>query len=134
MEVGITISVLMLIGVGIFEFGQAYRTWQVLTNAAREGARVAILPNTEISAPEARAREEMNNSGLPNSDSAVVSVDRNATMQVSGTDTSASEVTIDYPFDLVVLQPVAWLINPSATLDDSSLTIRASTLMRNEAP
>ena len=26
--------------VGIFEFGRAYQTWQVLTNAAREGARI----------------------------------------------------------------------------------------------
>lgn len=85
---------------------------------------MAILPNTELSAPEARIREEMNNSGLPNSDSAVVSVDRNATMQVSGTNTSVSEVTIDYPFDLIVLQPVAWLINPSATLDDACRDVK----------
>lgn len=133
LEVGITLSMLLLIGVGIFEFGHAYRTWQVLTNAAREAARVAILPNTETSAPEARARAEMDSGGLPNSGSAVVIVDRNATMQVNGTNTSASEVTIDYPFDFVVLQPVAWMIDPSATLD-TPVTLRASTLMRNEAP
>ena len=134
LEVAITMPVLLLIGGGIFEFGRAYRTWQALTNAAREGARVAVLANTGTSAPEARAREEMDNSGLPNFASAVVSVDRNVPMQVNGTNTSASEVTIDYPFDLVVLQPVAWLISPDATFDDTSLTIRASTLMRNEAP
>ena len=28
---------------GIFEFGRAYQTWQVVTNASREGARVAVL-------------------------------------------------------------------------------------------
>ena len=32
--------------VGIFEFGRAYQTWQVLTNAAREGARVAVVSGT----------------------------------------------------------------------------------------
>ena len=40
---------------GIFEFGRAYQTWQVLTNAAREGARVAVLPNAAAGAAE-RAR------------------------------------------------------------------------------
>ena len=32
--------------VGIFEFGRAYQTWQVLTNAAREGARMAVISGT----------------------------------------------------------------------------------------
>ena len=43
LETAITIPIILLICVGIFEFGRAYQTWQVLTNAAREGARVAIL-------------------------------------------------------------------------------------------
>ena len=42
-EAAITIPIILLIAVGIFEFGRAYQTWQVLTNAAREGARIAIL-------------------------------------------------------------------------------------------
>jgi Flp pilus assembly protein TadG len=40
----ITLPLILLITVGIFEFGRAYQTWQVLTNAAREGARIAVLP------------------------------------------------------------------------------------------
>ena len=44
-----------MVAVGIFEFGRAYQTWQVLTNAAREGARVAVLPNAAAGAAE-RAR------------------------------------------------------------------------------
>ncbi|MBF8300642.1 MAG: Pilus assembly protein TadE, partial [Acidobacteria bacterium] len=53
LEVAITMPVLLLIGAGIFEFGRAYRTWQTLVNAAREGARVAVLANTGTTAPEA---------------------------------------------------------------------------------
>ncbi len=41
-EAAVTIPIILLIAVGIFEFGRAYQTWQVLTNAAREGARVAV--------------------------------------------------------------------------------------------
>src|SRR5439155_4823448 len=44
-ETALTLPLLLLVAVGIFELGRAYQTWEVLTNAAREGARVAILPN-----------------------------------------------------------------------------------------
>ena len=48
-EAAVTIPILLLIGVGLFEFGRAYQTWQVLTNAAREGARISVLPNAGAS-------------------------------------------------------------------------------------
>ena len=57
LEAAFTIPMLLLVTVGIFEFGRAYQTWQVLTNAAREGARIAVLP--DLTAPRraaARAR------------------------------------------------------------------------------
>ena len=43
LETAITIPLILAVCVAVFEFGRAYQTWQVLTNAAREGARVAIL-------------------------------------------------------------------------------------------
>ena len=43
LETAITIPLVLLVSVAVFEFGRAYQTWQVLTNAAREGARVSIL-------------------------------------------------------------------------------------------
>ena len=55
LEAAITIPMLLLISVGIFEFGRAWQTWQVLTNAAREGARLAVLP-TRPRAPPRPAR------------------------------------------------------------------------------
>ena len=46
LETAITLPLILLVSVAIFEFGRAYQTWQVLTNAAREGARVAIINGT----------------------------------------------------------------------------------------
>ena len=43
-ETAFVLPIMLLVCVGILEFGRAYQTWQVVTNAAREGARVAILP------------------------------------------------------------------------------------------
>ena len=40
-----TLPLLLLVSVAIFELGRAYQTQQILTNAAREGARMAVLPD-----------------------------------------------------------------------------------------
>ena len=45
-EMAITMPLLLLLSIGVFEFGRAFQYWQVLTNATREGARVASLPGT----------------------------------------------------------------------------------------
>lgn len=50
-EFAIVLPILLALLVGIFEFGVAWNRKQVLTNAAREGARLAVLPNTN-SAPQ----------------------------------------------------------------------------------
>jgi hypothetical protein len=38
-EVAITLPILLLTSPSILEFGRVYQTWQVVTNAAREGDR-----------------------------------------------------------------------------------------------
>src|SRR5262245_43597190 len=43
-EFALTLPVLILIVVGIFDFGRAFQEWVAVTNAAREGARMAVLP------------------------------------------------------------------------------------------
>ena len=46
-EFALVLPILLLIVVGILEFGIAFRTFQVVTNAAREGARTAVLRTTD---------------------------------------------------------------------------------------
>ena len=45
-EFAIVLPVFLLLLLGIVEFGRAFMVYQVLTNAAREGARTAILSYT----------------------------------------------------------------------------------------
>ncbi|MGH9146759.1 MAG: TadE/TadG family type IV pilus assembly protein [Vicinamibacterales bacterium] len=131
-ETAFTIPMLLLIAVGIFEFGRAYQSWQILTNAAREAARVAVLPATGPAAAADAARNYMQNGQLQNYGAASIDVDQFATIMVDGDDISASTVTVQYPFDFIVLGPVARLINPSTTLG-GDLTMVATAVMRNEA-
>jgi Flp pilus assembly protein TadG len=133
LETALTLPLLLLVSVGIFEFGRAYQTWQVLTNAAREGARLAVMPGGAAGAVEARVRQYMRNGQLPNEASASVAVDPAARVDIGGGATAkASLVTVTYPFQFIVLQPVARLVVSRSTVG-SALNLVASAEMRNES-
>lgn len=132
-ETAMTLPLILLVAVGIFEFGRAYQTWQVITNAAREGARLAVLPNTSAGTVETRVRAYLQAGQLPNAMSAGVVVDRNASLSIGAGTATASEVTVSYPFQFIVLQPVAYLVVTGSTLGGSPITMTASAEMRNEA-
>jgi len=131
LEAAVTIPILLLIAVGIFEFGRAYQTWQVITNAAREGARVAVLPDPTPGVVEQRVRDYMRMGQLTGEASAAVTVNRSSSIVVNGANVSASEVIVDYPFSFIVLGPVAKLVTTGSTLG-GPLTMRATAVMRNE--
>jgi len=133
LETALTLPLLLLVAVGIFEFGRAYQTWQVLTNAAREGARVAVLPNAAPADVVARVRQYLQSGQLPNYATAPVSVNSAVVLPMGGVNVTASLVTVNYPFDFIVLNPVARLVVPSSTLGGAPITMTASAEMRNEA-
>lgn len=130
LEAAITIPIILLICVGIFEFGRAYQTWQVLTNAAREGARVAIIQGSTDAAVTQRVRDYMQAGDLENYSTATVTVTRDVAL--TGSDTG-SKVEIDYPFEFMVLNPVVRLVAPSDTTTGAPITMVSSALMRNES-
>jgi Flp pilus assembly protein TadG len=130
LEVALTLPLVLLVSVGIFEFGRAYEVMQVLTNAAREGARVAILPGQPVEAVKTRVTAYMAAGGLNNCPTCVVL----SATQISiggGLTASGSKVTVNYPFSFMVLQPVARLVVNSSTLG-SAFTMVAAAEMRNE--
>jgi Flp pilus assembly protein TadG len=131
-EVALTLPLLLLVSVGIFEFGRAYQTWQVLTNAAREGARMAVLPDSTDDAVEQRARDYMQAGQLPEFDDAEIEITHDNEIDTGGASlATASQVSINYPFSFVVLQPVASLVVPGTSLG-SPIIMAASAMMRNE--
>jgi Flp pilus assembly protein TadG len=133
METALTLPILLLVSVGIFEFGRAYQTWQILTNAAREGARVSVLPNTTVSDVQARVTAYMQSGQLPGYASATISVNQTAPISIGAATATASIVTVQYPFNFIVLNPVAQLVVGGSNLGGAPLTLTASAEMRNEA-
>jgi Flp pilus assembly protein TadG len=132
-ETAIALPLLLVMMVGIFEVGRAYETWQVLTNAAREGARMSVTPSGTSANTTALVREYMANGALNKSATAAVIVNKGASITVNGNAISASSVTVDYPFEFIMLGPVLRLVAPSTTAG-GAITMHATAIMRNEAP
>ena len=137
-ETAFVLPIMLLVCVGILEFGRAYQTWQVVTNASREGARVAVLPEYPDTSVETRVRTYLKNGGLPASivdDTTKTKVLITATtipVDAAGTVTaSAARIVVEYPFEFMVLQPVAQLVVNGSTAG-APFTMRMTTIMRNE--
>jgi Flp pilus assembly protein TadG len=136
LEVALTLPLMLLVAVGIFEFGRAFLCWQVLTNAAREGARVAVLPNAQTDAVQARVRAYMEAGhlpGYPAYSGTSIALNPTATISIGTGTATASVVTVQYPFSFMVLNPIARLVVGESSLGDGPITMVASAAMRNES-
>ena len=131
LETAITIPLVLAVCVAIFEFGRAYQTWQVLTNAAREGARVAVLAESTDAVVKKTVEDYMTSGQLPeeNRKAATISVERTVPFGAN----TASRITVAYPFDFTVLNPVMRLLNSSSTAGQGTTTMSSTALMRNES-
>ena len=132
-ETAFVLPIVLMLSVAIFEFGRAYQTWQILTNAAREGARVAVLPGSSSSDVQTRVMDYMQAGQLPAAASASIAIDQNVTMSIGAKTAKASLVTVNYPFSFVMLNPIANLLVYGSTMGGAPLTMSSSAQMRNEA-
>ena len=129
LETAITIPIVLLICVGIFEFGRAYQTWQVLTNAAREGARIAVIAGTTDQQVADAVRAYLTSGRLSDAQAAVVNINRNDAVG----EYSASRIEVNYPFNFIVLNPVARLVVSGTNTGSAALTMQSVAIMRNES-
>lgn len=136
-ETAFVLPIMLLVCIGILEFGRAYQSWQVITNASREGARVAVLPDYSDDSVRARVRTYLKNGGLPAAivDSTETEIEITATtinVNETGTVTApATRVQVHYPFEFMVLQGIAQLVVSDSTAGEA-FDMAATTIMRNE--
>ncbi len=101
LETAITLPLVLLVCVSIFEFGRAFQTWQVLTNAAREGARVSVLPDSTDADVTDAVRNYMKGGKLPKWSSATVTLERSVPFGPN----TASAITVDLRLRLHGAEP-----------------------------
>jgi Flp pilus assembly protein TadG len=121
---------MLLVSVGIFEFGRAYQTWEVLTNAAREGARVAVLPDYSAADAQTRAQAYLNAAFLANPADADIDVGAPQTVVIGGKCMRTVTVTVTYPHEYTFIAGIAQYFNPASDFGTRDLV--ASSTMRSE--
>ena len=131
LETAVVLPLVLLVSVSIFEFGRAYQVFQIMTNAAREGARIAVLPSATDADVVNRVQTYLVEGQIANPATATVTINHAVTVSIGGGNAPATLVTVSYPFSFIVLNPVARLVVPNSTLG-SAFPMTTSALMRNE--
>jgi Flp pilus assembly protein TadG len=125
-EFALAAPVLILLLAGIFDFGMMFRTYEAVTNAAREGARVGVLPGYAPADVQARVGAYLTASGLTGT--YTVTVVNLPVATGAGTFTARS-VDVNYSYQLAVLAPVGVAFGGSF----GTVPLRAISVMRTEA-
>jgi Flp pilus assembly protein TadG len=140
-EFALCVPLLLVIIAGIVDFGFAFQTYEVLTNAAREGARMATLPeyNADAAAIRQRVRSYVSEglnipSGnmttvLPDAQIVVTPTAMPITVGANTFNVQTSVVTVTYNHNFLLLRPILGLINKNW---GTSIQLRARSQMRNE--
>jgi len=106
-EFMIAFPVLVLLIFGIIEMGAAWRTFQVATSTAREGARLTILPSADETAVRAEMANRLTQGGLNPTNATIDFVCSADCFAASRTTGEGAEVRVTYPFTFVFLAPIA---------------------------
>jgi len=134
-EFALVLPLLLLVIVGIFDFGFLFRDYGVITNAAREGARIGVLGGYSNPDVQARAASYLTAAGL----TAGLATTTVATAPLTiGTDPVSGvavtvpvvSVTVTYPHTFGLLGPIARLFGGSF----GTITLTAVSTMRVESP
>ena len=125
-EFALVLPVLLVLLAGILDMGFLFKDWEVVTNAAREGARAAALPGWVQSDVETRVAGYLTAGGL-DGEAATTAIEP-VTITVGARTINAIKVTVTYPHAYMVLGPVVQMIQGST--DD--ITLKAASTMRTE--
>lgn len=125
-EFALLLPILMGVVIGIFEFGRAWNVDQVLTNAGREGARLAVIPTSSEDDVIATVEDALTNAAL---DPSLASIDIEGMGDGYGTPTS---VAIAYPFEFTFLGPIMAFLGDGEGETPGAITLNSQITMRNE--
>lgn len=130
-EFALVLPMLLLVVLGIGEFGFIFQRYEVVTNAAREGARMAVLPGYTTADVDARVRVYVTQGKVPttatNPNVAVTDV----TIPVGAglPPINAKRVTVTYTHSYTLLPKIATWFGATYT----TVPLKAVAEMRKEA-
>lgn len=126
-EAALTLPLLLLVVVGICDFGLLFQRYGVVTNAAREGARVAVLPGYTTGDVTARVQSYLAAGGV-NEAPVMTVAPLTITPAGGGVPYTAVSVTVESDHTFSFLAPIAALFGG----DFGTVTLTATSVMRTE--
>lgn len=124
-EFAILLPVLLFLVVGIIEFSRAWNAHQVLTDAAREGARNAVVANSETQTDvENRIRNYFSQSGFDGSQATIT-----FPLGFKTGAGNSTAVRVEFPYRFIFLKVFMQLAFGSP---DGTVTLATEAVMRNE--
>ena len=129
LEFAIALPLLLLVVAGIVDFAFLFQRYEVVTNAAREGARVGLLPDFDETDIQNRVNSYLAASGLtavaPAPDVTYGSIEVSA----GGPTIDVVRVQVQYPHQFLFLGPMAALAGGGGHGD---IMLTAASTMRRE--
>jgi Flp pilus assembly protein TadG len=132
-EMALVLPLLLLVFAGIVDFGLVFQRYEVVTNAAREGARIAILPGYTAGDVTARVQtyiaQGLNMTQAQVSSATSVDVQAVSIAPGGGPAFTAAQVTVVYTHTYLILGPITGLIGGGSF---TTLNLTARSTMRTE--
>jgi Flp pilus assembly protein TadG len=131
-EVALTLPLLLLVLLGIIEFGFLFQEYEVVTNAAREGARIAALKPTAgytTTEAETRATDYLTAGGLKLGQATATAVQSQVAITGTTKCVTAMTVTVNYQHPVPFLSGVIKYFSGSL----AAIPLKAVAVMRTES-
>jgi Flp pilus assembly protein TadG len=128
-EFALILPLLLILIAGIVDFALMFQAYEVVTNAAREGARLRVLPGYTNADARARVTAYLNASGLTGTANTAVTATAIAGGGGGAPATTGYQVRVAYVHPITLLGPILGLIGGSFA---SSVTLNGVAIMRAE--
>ena len=128
-ELAIALPILLLVTAGIVDLGIVFQRYEVVTNAAREGARVGVLEDFTATDIQNRVSAYLAASGMTAAAPKATVTYSTVAIAAGGPSISVVKVAVQYPHQFVFLGPAAALVGGKSL---ANITLAASATMRRE--
>ena len=126
-EFALVFPLLLLVTLGIVDFGLLFQRYEVLTNAAREGARVAVLPGYSSADVEDRVEQYLQATSLSGT-TVTTTVAAPATVDLGASCITVIAVTVSFDHDFAFVGGIMSYFGSSM----ATKTLTATSTMRSE--
>ena len=126
-EFALVLPLLLLLLFGIIDFGFLFQRYEAVTNAAREGARIAVLPGYAQADVQARVTQYLAAAGLTATPTFAYTAPQ--AVNVGGACVTITGVTVGYPHQYLLIGHIIGLFGGSGF---TTRTLTATAQMRYE--